>query len=241
MDVLLLKLRGPMISFGAPMIDEYGFTHPHPTQSMITGLTANALGIDRSETAYLTRLQNSIIYACREDKTGRKMTDFQTVDLGQPHLLAKGKTNTSAWRAKTRGVHFRGGGSSDGTHIRYRDYWADALYTVALISEDDVLNTVRIAHAFKAPERPLFIGRKCCVPSRPIFHKLATTNEEGIESLISVLQNEPADEQTCAFWWPATDNRPGVHQIELSDQRDFKKDCHTGSRILAHEHLNIHV
>jgi len=240
------------MSFGAPVSDKYGFIQPYPAQSMLAGLIGNAMGLRRDEPEKLSNLQDSFVYACREDQPGRKITDYQTVDLGQPHLYAKNKTTSVGWRTDGKGedgVEVRGGGDKNkvGTHIRYRDYWAGGIYTVALATKKDAAYaTDDIVKALRRPARPLFIGRKPCIPSRPILLGLCATESDALpDALIETLQQVSVDSDATArnnynCWWPALYKHPNeVHRIEVTDRRDFYRDQHVGSRQLAHGPITI--
>src|SRR5699024_8768305 len=65
----------------------------------------------------------------------------------------------------------KGGAASKGTHIRLRDYRADAIHTVALTLQpaEESPSLEDIVAALQQPERPLFIGRKTCLPSVPLL------------------------------------------------------------------------
>ena len=71
MDVLILRFDAPLMSFGAPIVDNQGEIQPYPALSMMTGLLGNALGFDHSEFDRLERLQERLRYASRQDRRGR--------------------------------------------------------------------------------------------------------------------------------------------------------------------------
>jgi CRISPR system Cascade subunit CasD len=93
-----------------------------------------------------------------------------------------------AWT--TRGVleERKGGGASEGTHIRYRHYLADAIVTVALTLDpaDEEPSLRAVGEALRAPARPLFLGRKCCIPSGPVW-----LGETTAPSLRQALEQTP--------------------------------------------------
>ncbi|ROR32702.1 type I-E CRISPR-associated protein Cas5/CasD [Inmirania thermothiophila] len=165
MKALILRLDAPLMSFGGVIIDQHGFTERFPGKSLLTGLLANALGWRHGDFERLQALQARLEYAARWDVPPERLVDYHTVDLGQPKMREPGWT--------TRGeVEHRAGGPDAryGTHIRYRHHWADGLMTVALAltgeGEPD-LETVR--QALTRPARPLFLGRKACLPARPLL------------------------------------------------------------------------
>lgn len=163
MRVLLLRLEAPLMAFGREMIDATGPTRDDPDLSLLTGLFANALGWRRGETARLQTLQDRLRFAARLDRPGVPLIDFQTARLGK---------DDRGWT--TRGApEGRAGGAAtyDSPHIRFRHFRADAsLAVAATLDEADAAPTLdALAAALGEPARPLFIGRKPCLPSEPLL------------------------------------------------------------------------
>jgi len=78
---LILRFDAPMIAFGGEAIDSYGVVRDFPARSMLTGLVANALGLDRAEVEALDRLQSRIVHASARIAEGRRMREYQTARL----------------------------------------------------------------------------------------------------------------------------------------------------------------
>lgn len=230
---LVLRLDAPLMSFGGVMVDQRGFTDPQPGASMIAGLLANALGYEHRQAERLQRLQERLRMAVRCDRRGTEMVDYQTADLGQDFMRR-------TWT--TRGVPAeRGGGTaSTGTHIRYRHGWADAVLTVVLelAPADEAPPLEDLARALEAPERPLFLGRKHCLPARPLLEGRVEA-ASLYEALTLAALDERADPETDAFsaWWP-TEGEPkpaeGGREIRVSDRRDWRNQVHVGRRPIWH-------
>jgi len=231
MEMLLLRLEAPLMAFGGAIVDNYGVIRDYPALSMITGLLANALGCRHSDTSKLQRLQERIRFAVRCDREGDRLQDYQTVDLGQEHLMDTG------WTTRGRRED-RGGASSKETHIRFRDYLTDAIYTVALTlaPADEEPDFADIEVALQFPERPLFFGRKPCLPSSPIFLRRTSAS-----NLVSALQSEPlhkryktlADDKQLRAWWHASEGeRPPSRKTALVDERDWRNQIHCGRRFI---------
>jgi len=229
-EVLLLRLEAPLMSFGGVLVDERGVTEAFPTRSMLTGLLGNALGYDHREAEALGRLQDRLRHAVRCDRPGRLLVDFQTVDLGQPFLA-------EAWTTRGEAVSRRGGTAATGTHIRRRQYWADAAFTVALAlepaTEEPAL--VHCAAALEEPERPLFLGRKPCLPSRPLALGIVRA-----KSLHTAIVDAPLSRRAAAGPWPAWWAETGEpappkgkgRLVPVSDERDWANQVHTGRRFV---------
>jgi CRISPR system Cascade subunit CasD len=67
-----------------------------------------------------------------------------------------------------------------------------------------------LASALRRPARPLFLGRKTCLPSWPIlFAKHSSEAPESVSSLTDVLETTPrlgprSDEGPLSAWLPMT-------------------------------------
>ncbi|HOK07781.1 MAG TPA: type I-E CRISPR-associated protein Cas5/CasD [Syntrophales bacterium] len=221
MDCLLLRFDAPLMSFGGVCVDNLNHTDLFPGRSMITGLIGNALGWDHADTDRLRDLQERLRVAARWDADPRRIIDYQTVDLGQEHLVDTGWT--------TRGmVEERGAGKATReTHIRYRHYLANGVLTAAVTLVGEGYPALGdILAALRHPARPLFIGRKACLPATPIFLRKVEA-----ASLLEALRNEPladigprARPPLVTARWPAEEGHgDGPHAVagDVYDRRDW--------------------
>jgi CRISPR system Cascade subunit CasD len=236
-DLLALRFDAPLMSFGGVVVDNLGVVQNFPALSLVTGLLANALGYDHAQVEAHQALQGRIRYSVRCDRRGERIQDFQTVDLGQDFLVGTGWT--------TRGkAHGRDGASSKGTHIRYRDYQADSIHTVALtlLSSDQGPSLDAVAKALQLPARPLFLGRKCCLPAAPIL--LGRYQAEDLYQALALIPLPPAGRRdpgpTYRAWWPEGD---GVGQagrtLMACDHRDWANQIHVGQRNVREGFISI--
>lgn len=240
MRVLLLRFAAPLMSFGGVRVDAYGPTDDHPGLALLTGLLANALGYDHAEVTLLSRLQERLRLASRCDRTGERVIDFQTVDLGQD-FLQEGWTTRGAVEGR------KGGTAKDGTHIRYRHFHADRVQTVAVALEpatetptvDDCLR------ALDAPARPLFLGRKPCLPASRLVLGI-----REVTDLRSALAAAPlwrhgqhrADATALPLWLPAGSDiqpRAGSQVNAVVDERDWRGQIVAGRRLIRQETLAV--
>jgi len=243
MTISILRFEAPMMSFGAPIVSEEGLIQPYPALSMITGLLANALGYDHSEPEKHERLQEAISYAVREDVPGKKIVDYQTVWLGKKddprrpdhdgHLYAKGKAKDShAWTTWGYLDQRAGSDTSKGTAERNREYWADAQYTIAL--HVDRMPAEEIEAALTRPERPLFIGRKPCIPSERIYRVVveAPSPREALQLPDTIPVDDEGNKVVPTRIWYESD-----HGEPFTDARDWTNQIHVGERHVAKEEL----
>jgi len=145
MPTLLLRLVGPMQSWGTTSRFDHRDTGKEPSKSGVVGLLAAAMGIDRenwTDLEPLTRMAMGV----RHDRPGEPKRDYQTA---QGIISADGKK-----------VH--------ATAVTTREYLADAAFLVGLESDDcDLLEGTHAA--LRDPHWPLALGRKSYVPSESIW------------------------------------------------------------------------
>lgn len=237
MTILVLRFDAPLMSFGAPVVDQNGFVQSFPALSMLTGLLANALGWDHRDVEKLERLQERLRFASRLDRAGQPLLDYQTVDLGKDWM----RPEKSGWTTRGR-LAVRKGLFGDATHQRYRHYRADSLCTVALTLVGAEAPPVdAVAAALREPMRPLFIGRKCCLPAAPILLDVI----EGT-SLVGVLASTPraprADRGLLrASWWEDDTDEGSVEEsgiVPVTDERDWRNRVHVGRRLMREGHVD---
>ena len=249
MQTLILCLQAPLMSFGGPQVDQIGPTGRFPTMSQMTGLLANALGYTHGDFDRLQVLQERLSIASALVREGEELQDYQTVDLGQAHL------RNPAWTTRGRPEHRSGGPDARyGTHIRFRRYRADAcvLSAVSLAPEEEMPTVSEVSDALMMPARPLFIGRKSCLPSTRLFVGVI----EDADSLTDALTRVPSifpdqwsemagrDGRTEVLAeWPVVDRdlpveaRRVLHRV--IDRRDWRNQLHGGERVVAHGTLAL--
>ena len=231
---LILNLEAPLMSFGGETIDNLGIIRPFPATSMLTGLLANALGWRRVERERHQKLQDRLVFAARIDREplgGLGIQDFQTAQLG---------ASDKGWT--TRGMpEERAGGSNtyNAPHLRFRDYHVDTKVTVALrldpCEADPKLD--ELAGALEEPARPLFIGRKACLPSAPLFVDF----QEAKSALEAILSWPLADKtlespRPARMLWPRGEDAADMVDVRVSreymltDQRNWVSGLHGGGR-----------
>ena len=224
---LILTLEAPLMAFGGETVDNFGVVRWFPAASMLTGLLANALGWRRTEAERHQRLQERLIFAARIDREpagGVQLTDFQTAAISK---------KDSGWT--TRGAAEGRDGGNYTNWLRYRDYLADMRVTIVLRMEEAEFEPglEDLAEALEKPFRPLFIGRKPCLPSVRLFQGF-----QEAETVLAALLAVPLgrwDEQlgSIRVLWPAGE---GVENVQpsrtymLTDERNWVSGLHGGGR-----------
>lgn len=228
---LLIRLEGPLMAFGGETIDNLGVIRDFPAQSMLTGLIANALGWRREDAAAHDRLQSRVVFGARLDRAGSRFTDFQTAKLGHDD---RGWTTTGQPEGRAGGD-----GTYKGQHLRYRDYHADASTLIALRLEpaDETPTLDAVANALQRPARPLFLGRKPCLPAAPLFAGWI----DAPDVLTALRDAVPlAANARPRVMWPAGEgDMPGARQIDLCDERNWTSGVHGGWRPVCEGNLKL--
>lgn len=158
MPTLLMRLAGPMQSWGTTSRFDERDSQLEPSKSGVLGLICAALGRDRAEPVDdLARLKMGV----RVDREGLLMRDYQTAT---GVISAAGKVDL------------------DRTVISPRYYLADAAFLVGLEGDDRGL-LEQIHTALRSPYWPLALGRKSFPPGEPIWLEGAL-REEGLRDAL---------------------------------------------------------
>lgn len=151
MPTLLLRLVGPMQSWGTTSRFGQRDTGKEPSKSGVVGLLAAALGIDRenwTDLEPLTRLSMGV----RHDRPGVPKREYQTAGCAAADTIIRAD-----------GKQAEGGGV-----VSQRFYLADACFLVGLEGNDITL-LKRLYAALQNPVWTLALGRKSYVPSESVW------------------------------------------------------------------------
>lgn len=223
---LVLHLEAPLLSFGGVRIDHIGVTRDFPALSMMTGLLANALGYRRTDWDRHQTLQDRLIFAARRDREHAAgiLTDTQNARLDGAD---KGWTT---WGEREE----RGGDSYDAPHRRFRDYHMDQHVIVVLrLRDEDMPDLDTLAAALARPARPLFIGRKPCLPAGPLLRKHPFVSAATAYDALRRVCSGTKDGQLRAIWplGEGPDSGPAVDRIiDIPDIRNWRTGLHGGAR-----------
>lgn len=229
---LMLRLASPLIAFGGEAIDNQGVIRDFPALSMLTGLIASALGWDRREDTLHNRLQQRLRAGTVLEPAWRgegaapaaRLIDFQTAELG---AADKGWT-TWGMPEERRG----GAGSYAGPHLRYRHYHADLTAWVALHLDaaEEAPTLEDVATALDRPTRPLFIGRKPCLPTGRLVAGWQEADHvlSALQAWVERLAARPGGWR--AQWPEGQGSLPADRCSELCDERNWTSGVHGGWR-----------
>ena len=146
MSVLLLRLSGPMQSWGVESRFTVRDTGREPSKSGVVGLLCAALGRPRHEpVSDLAALRMGV----RVDQEGIVARDYHTAGKGG-YLKATGQVERKT------------------LIVSNRYYLSDARFLVGLEGKDAQLLS-ELHGAVRDPHWPLYLGRKAFVPGEPVW------------------------------------------------------------------------
>lgn len=175
-NTLFLRLTSPLQSWGEDSQWSERRTAPEPTKSGIVGLLACALGWSDDERIRDLSRRVRVGVRCDVPGTPAPLRDYHTVGGGydEPQLLtAEGKPK----RTQTTGEPH--------TEPTWRYYLCDASFLAAVQSDEQTIE--QLAQAVQYPVWSFFLGRKSCVPARPLFDGVG-----DYDSLQDALEKHPA-------------------------------------------------
>lgn len=216
MPTLLLRLAGPMQSWGTTSRFDERDSQLEPSKSGVLGLVCAALGRDRTDpVGDLARLKMGV----RVDREGLLMRDYQTAT---GVVSAAGKVDM------------------DRTVISPRYYLADAAFLVGLEGGDRGL-LEKIHAALRAPVWSLALGRKSFPPGQPVWLEGAIREETLRDALlawprIATARHEHKDEPLRLILEHASDGAVRLDQpVAPYSERRF------GPRYITSEAIHVPV
>ena len=174
MAILLLRLAGPMQSWGTQSRFSHRDTDLEPSKSGVIGLLCAAMGIPRDDLKTIENLAK-LKMGIRVDRQGIIKKDFHTA--GGWHLK-----KDSGYGVITANSNDKRTVTSD------RFYLSDACFLVALLGELSLLREIQ--ESLTNPVWQIYMGRKAFVPGLPVFLKDGLLSD--CDNLKSALLNYPS-------------------------------------------------
>jgi 5-methylcytosine-specific restriction endonuclease McrA len=126
-----------------------------------------------------------------------------------------------------------------------REYLSDASFLVALQGNPALIE--EIAEALKHPRWTLYLGRKCCPPSRPLIEKEPSNHADLISALVSVpwhcrfeKDTPPESLDYLVDWFPTADEpeAPDDAEVWYDVPLTFEPPSH-GARFVVRGHFGV--
>jgi CRISPR system Cascade subunit CasD len=166
---LALYFDAPLQSWGYASKFDRRTTLAHPTRSGVLGLLCAALGVDRSDTQELARLDDFLGVEVYVFRLGSRLTDYHTVGGGydpkrEPLRICK-----------------KASGGIGNTVQTWREYLEEARFGVVVSGPSDLI--ADMAQAVRNPVWGLWLGRKSCVPASRVFEGVHADTDSALAAL----------------------------------------------------------
>ena len=172
--LLALRLNGVLQSWGYNSEYTYRNSGLFPTKSAVLGLCCAAKGLNRGsqeEQKFLETIADCPMTAIALPRTQtagekswsinvRRIDDFHTVE----------KTKTAAGKSNPNAV------------MTYRQYLCDADFLVLLEVDTDIADNLK--EKLSDPDWGIWLGRKSCIPSAPVFAGVFSNLDEVSSNLL---------------------------------------------------------
>lgn len=166
---LALRLEGPLQSWGFDSQYNRRNTGLMPTKSAVAGICCAAFGYDRGsdrEKEFLSQFTKVRMTAIAIPRQGRKK-ELSVRRLQDYHTVQN--TRTADGKIKD-------------CHITHRQYLTDASFGVLLEGAAPFLQ--QIAHALENPRWGIWLGRKTCIPTAPVFAGINDNRDVALRLII---------------------------------------------------------
>lgn len=191
--VLLLWLEGPMQSWGTSRTPLQRMTGQYPTKSGIWGMIFNALGWYGRQKEALRKIHDLPVRILGYQKSSVPiLRDYQT--------MGGGFDENDPWQSvmTPRCENGKKPVNVGGTRIIVKHYLADARFAAFVRVPEEWAD--EIAEALVNPAGTLYLGRKACIPSAPLFAGLWESETEAEKRLEAYLKElDPETERRPVF------------------------------------------
>jgi len=207
--VLVLRLAGPLQSWGSGSEFNRRDTRTQPTKSGVIGLLAAAQGRDRRDD--ITDLLD-LELGIRVDQPGSVLRDYHTVSDYRGRPLPSAAVNAKGTQKTTSPAKY--------THVTQRFYVQDAVFVVAVHGPRPTLDT--LSDAVRNPAFPLALGRRSCVPTGRIVIDVRTG---GLEQALREVPWQATEHAKLRFTRSSTIDLPIT--LDTRDGEDTELDVPT--------------
>jgi len=186
--VLLLRFEGPLQSWGLRARWDVRDSAREPTKSGVVGLLAAALGYGRDDPRIASELEAGLRMGVRVEREGGVLGDYHTVS-GYLPMANGGFKAAGGHTARQIEKLIADPDAAPYTVQSSRRYITDGAFLIALSATAAATPGLltRCADALRRPHWPLFLGRRCCVPTRPVMDRVA----DGYVDLDDALERHP--------------------------------------------------
>jgi CRISPR system Cascade subunit CasD len=197
-NTVFLRLTGPMQSWGTESRLQLRRSDAYPSKSGVIGLVLCAKGVSRDSATPEVQRLNDLVMGVRIDHPGTLDWDYHTAGAKIGIRKAEGGIKRTESTKKPE------------TLLSRRQYLLDASFLVALQGSPEIVEGV--TSAVQDPVWPYFLGRKCCIPTEPVFAGVGTFSD--IQSALAsqpLVVDGPAGPEERVELAAYVDHQAGTH------------------------------
>ena len=181
---MLLWLEGPLQAWGHDSKFSLRDTLDFPTKSGVLGILLSAMGRGGEQQELLSKLsalEHRVYSFSRPHVRQSRLTDY--------HVVGNGYDKDDKWE-RWMIPRKRDGGipNTGGAKLTFRNYIQDGIFAVIAGIPSEL--SAEISQAFESPVWPIFLGRKACIPSKPVFRGIFDSIAEAEERLRMLAADE---------------------------------------------------
>lgn len=186
---LLLRLVGPLQSWGDRSRFWQRGTLPFPTKSGVLGMIFCACGLGGSQKERLA-LCNALPMTVFE-LSGKAEKSI----LNDMQMIGSAYDKNDPWEKLLIPKTYKGESAQNvnGSKITYRLYLQDADFAVILEIPEDFRE--EFVSGIQCPKWDIYLGRKSCVPTRPVFQGMFKSYEEALQTLDASLATDDSEKR----------------------------------------------
>lgn len=228
-DYLILRLWGPMASWGGIAVGEQRQTWTRPSRSGVLGIVAAALGYQRADQAAHASLEHGIGLAIRVDNPGRPMRDYHTAQ-------SPSSERNRRWTSRYDEVR---NSAKLNTILSDRDYLTEASAVVALWLRPGchVPPLPVLAQKLRTPSFALYLGRKASPMGLPMLPRLGAAKSlfEALSQFDTQERETAAVVEKAAGFFPKLLRDPAARPLVWLSRDDVEEPDQSHSGIGSFE------
>lgn len=195
-NYLVFQLQGPLAAWGDPAVGEYRGSADTPGESALIGLLGAALGFKREDETAFAALRESYRFAVGVQKPGQLLRDYHTAQMPgrstlkkRPHHSRRDELNMPREELNTI--------------LSTRDYRQNGAWLIAIQARPDAPHSLEtLADALRRPRFVLYLGRKSCPPSAPLWPQIMESDSvlQAFEAYLRKIRASLREVQTKHGW-----------------------------------------
>lgn len=190
MKYLALWFESPIQSWSIDSKFSLRSTFSFPTKSGIAGIILSSLGRGGEEKEFLKSFasfkETAISFKNKNSNSSTpNMIDYQVV--------GNGFDENDEWQSNMI-PKMRNGGKANkgGVKLTFRYYLQNAYFGVVQEIDDSIAGEV--IDGLQSPHWPIYLGRRCCIPSYPIYNGVFDSDTEAMDKLFDIANSKNLSE-----------------------------------------------